>query len=656
MRILRPILAEPATVARQMALRRRWVARRLFLAAVLATVGAAGLPAAAGAVLATAPCGSGDLRCAKLAVPLDRSGGVAGTVDLNVVRLPARPVGTQTQDAVVALAGGPGQAAAPLTASFAEALAPLIADRDLIVFDQRGTGASGPLSCPDFSDASVATCAEHLGPTRAFYRSIDSAADIESLREVGGYDKLVLYGVSYGTRVALSYAALYPQHIAALVLDSVVPLEGQDAFQAPSYTALPRVLGDLCAARACKGITASPSADLRKLLARLSRKSIRGRIVDPDGRRGTVKLTRFGVWQIILGGDLNPSLRADLPGAVHAVLDGDPTAILRLRARAAGLSGTAATDDGVNDVLFTTTRCEETAFPWDRSAGARTRTQQAEAAARGLAPAAFAPFDARFALDASIMPLCVGWPNASPAPAPLPALPNVPTLVLTGAADLRTPIEQARRAVAGIPGAQIVSVPATGHSTLGSDLGHCATDALKAFASVTPPPACGAPNTTFSPSPVPPTSLRKVRGTSKARRTLNAVGATIADVKRQIVGDAIASGSAIHNGSRTGGLRGGIATYANGIITFQSVVYVPGVTVSGFYALEPSAGTTRLLVRGSAAARGQVTIDAGGHVAGDLGGQHVTTTTSTAAAARRRIGAATDFAAPAFPYPALRAP
>lgn len=625
----------------------------VLLAALLALAAALLGAAPADAALATTPCGTGDVQCAALTVPLDRGGTVAGTVDLNVRRLPARPVGTATSQAVVPLAGGPGQAAVPLTGSFAEALKPLLTDRDLLVFDQRGTGASGPLSCPTFGVLTVAKCADHLGAARAFYRSIDSAEDLESLRQVSGYDKLVLYGVSYGTDVALTYAALHPDHVAALVLDSVVPTQGQDAFQEPSFAALPRVLSDLCAARACAGITPSVSSDLRALLKLLRRHALHGSIIAPDGRRTATTLTRYGLWDLIVAGDLNPSLRADLPGAMRAALRGDATAILRLRARASGLTGTAAdTSDGVNDVLFTVTRCEETIFPWNRDADVSARMTKAEAAARGFAAGSFGFFSADFALSSSLMPLCVRWPNAAAAPTALPALPDVPTLVLEGAADLRTPIEQARRAVAAIPHAQIVSVPGTGHSTLGSDLGHCASDALTAFAAGTPAPACGTADTTFAPSPLPPTSLRSVHGSSRILRTLNAVRATIHDVTRQIVGDAISSGSAIHNGTRTGGLRGGLAVYADGVITLRKVVYVPGVTVSGFFAIDAGSGTTRLLIRGSAASRGQITIDANGRATGVLDGRHVTATLSAAAASAHR--APGTLSLPAFAFPRLR--
>ena len=151
------------------------------------------------------------------------------------------------------------------------------------------------------------------------------------------------------------------------------------------------------------------------------------------------------------------------------------------------------------------------------------------------------------------------------------------------------------------------------------------------------------------PRNIPPASLRRVRGTSRSVRTLNAVLATISDVKRQIIGDAIASGGGVTNGSRTGGLRSGLAIYTDGLITLRKVVYVPGVEVSGFVALNASSGQTHLLLRGRAASRGNITISSTGRITGVLGGRRVSTQVVGAA---HRSGGLT---APDFPHPALRA-
>ncbi len=81
-------------------------------------------------------------------MPLDPADPTQGTITLSLRRHLA-PVG-EAKDAVIALAGGPGQAALPFVNQFGGLLGPILSTRDLIVFDQRGTGLSHPLSCAAF--------------------------------------------------------------------------------------------------------------------------------------------------------------------------------------------------------------------------------------------------------------------------------------------------------------------------------------------------------------------------------------------------------------------------------------------------------------------------------------------------------------------------
>ncbi len=90
--------------------------------------------------------------CTTVPVPLTRTGLASGTISLSVERKQAGAV--QSKTAVIALAGGPGQAALGLGEFIAKALAPALGTRDLLVFDQRGTGASDPLSCGALSSLS----------------------------------------------------------------------------------------------------------------------------------------------------------------------------------------------------------------------------------------------------------------------------------------------------------------------------------------------------------------------------------------------------------------------------------------------------------------------------------------------------------------------
>ena len=282
--------------------------------------------------LAFTPCAStAGFTCATLPVPLERGGGVPGTLSLSVERRAAGAV--PTRDAVLALAGGPGQAALPLGEFIAKAIGPALASRDLLVFDQRGTGASDPLSCASLSTFSTRTiaqlferCALQIGPSRGGFTTLESVEDIEAIRQAAGYEKLVLYGTSYGTKVALEYAERYPQHVESMVLDSAVPTSGPEPFAIPSFQAISPVLAELCSARACAGISSNPLGDIERLAAQLRRHRLSGSAYDGSGRRHATTLDEVGLFDILEAGDLNPALRALLPAAVSP-----PCARIRIR-------------------------------------------------------------------------------------------------------------------------------------------------------------------------------------------------------------------------------------------------------------------------------------------------------------------------------------
>ena len=93
----------------------------------------------------------------------------------------------------------------------------LLREFTVLGFDQRGTGRSGLLRCPALerdprlrSTQAGEDCARRLGPKRAFYTTPDSVEDMEAIRKAAGAEKLTLFGISYGTELALAYARAYP--------------------------------------------------------------------------------------------------------------------------------------------------------------------------------------------------------------------------------------------------------------------------------------------------------------------------------------------------------------------------------------------------------------------------------------------------------------
>ncbi|HUN79159.1 MAG TPA: alpha/beta hydrolase [Solirubrobacteraceae bacterium] len=615
----------------------------LALALVLAAAPASATPA-------FAPCPrEPTFSCATIPVPLDRGGAVPGTIPLAVERLQAGTA--QSASAVLALAGGPGQAADPLAGDLAKSIAPALTDRDLVVFDQRGTGRSDPLRCKalNYSKAlAQATadtvgklferCALQVGAARGAFTTQESVQDIEAVREALGYEKLVLYGTSYGTKVAEEYAERYPQHVEALVLDSVVTPEGPEPFKLATFQALPSVLGELCSSGACSGITANPLADLGTLTKRLRRAPLRGYVYDGSGHRHAAEMTEAELLGVLEAGDLNPALRALLPAAVQSALRGEPDPLLRLDALAEGLVPNVPTtprgsqpeleaSEEEDNALFSATTCEEQLFPWQRTAAPAMRRAEASAALHALPGADFYPFSAATAWENSSIPECVDWPSVDPAPPAVGALPNVPTLILSGAQDLRTPTANARAVAARIPDAQLLVVPYTGHSVIGSDFGNCAELAVKAFFAGAPVQPC-TPNTNpFSPTPITPTRLGAVEpvpGLGGHRgRTLTAVLDTLVDLERQVIGATLQAQENLPSGSSFGGLHGGYARLSHSTVQLVSFAFVPGVQISGSLATGGNGKFHSIVFRvgGPAAAHGTITISAGQRASGTLEGR-----------------------------------
>jgi pimeloyl-ACP methyl ester carboxylesterase len=610
---------------------------KLVLALVAAaTVGAGVLTAAASAQLAFTPCaGTNNFACAHLTVPLDPSGATPGAITL-AIRRHLAPVGG-AKSAVLALAGGPGQAAIPFAEDFAELLGPILSTRDLIVYDQRGTGLSHPLSCHGFEHpgayhsfgALVAACAEQIGAERAFYTTPDSVADIEAIREAGGYEKLVLYGTSYGTKLALEYAQEHPEHVEALILDSIVTPAGPEPLDRPTLAAVPRILRQLCASRACAQITPNPVGDLTRLVQRMRRGPVTGRVIDGHGHVHTVRISSNELLEILLAGDFDPVLRAEFIAAVRGATDGDNAALARLIARAEG-GGEDESSEDIDAPLYYATTCEEQDFPWSRTSSAQTRIKQATAQLDALPASSLAPFTAANALALSDVPACAFWPFATPAPPVITApLPNVPTLIFSGADDLRTPTSGARAVAAQIPDAHLLVVPNTGHSVLTTEPTKCARVALFAqFAGkpIAPCPA-GLTSPLLIPTPLPPERLSAVTPThgyhGRTGRTVQAVTLTLADFDRQFLLKLLEKlGAGINptpSSLNTGGLRAGWAEFTSGGLHFHNYTYIPGISLSGVVKSERAT----LRIGGSAAVRGTLHLGSHRRLVGILGGRHV---------------------------------
>ncbi len=145
---------------------------------------------------------------------------------------------------VVFLHGGPGGQIVRAARHFATM--PINATRDVILFDQRGSGLSEPQDCQDASQAFLEMLAADLPASNSVqvqaaieqrchdeminagadlngYGTAETVGDMDRLRRALGIEEWNLFGVSYGSTVALDYIRTQPEHTRAAVLDSVYP-------------------------------------------------------------------------------------------------------------------------------------------------------------------------------------------------------------------------------------------------------------------------------------------------------------------------------------------------------------------------------------------------------------------------------------------------
>lgn len=577
--------------------------------ALVAALLALALPAPAAAVpTGFAPCsGASGYYCGQVVVPVDRSGAgvpLTTTISLRVVWKAAKVA--NTDGALFALAGGPGQAATPYASDFAAALEPALNTRDLVVFDQRGTGANA-LDCPIAARASkfedyVQDCAAELGAARSYYTSKDSALDLDAVREAIGVDKVTVFGVSYGTYVAQLYARLFPTHTASLVLDSVVSATGVDPFLRSNFTSISRTLAANCAKKLCRGITKSPYGDLKRLTARVRAKgALPLRYVDGQGKVRSASAYQADLFYFMTEiYSLDAAARARFPAAVRSALSGDPYPLGRLFAPSP--SGMIPNTE-LSDTLYWATKCTEESFPWATTDATSIRRSKLSSALGGIAASTFNPFTAGTALSLSDVSFCIYWPapTVSVDPTVTAPVPDVPVLVLSGQEDNVTPAADGKAVAALFPHATRLSVPFTGHSVttdVWPNASTCVARALKSFFNNTSVASCSRVTPFFRPVKLDPVSLAKVKPVRLKGirgRTLGAVLGTLSDVTMTEL-----SGS-----GPTAGLRGGYFSGSVANLRLRKVVYVPDVVVSG--SLNLVNGLAKLRVSGKGA-RGTLVI------------------------------------------------
>jgi pimeloyl-ACP methyl ester carboxylesterase len=404
--------------------------------------------------------GGVDAQCGSITVPEDRSGATnnSRTIDIHFAVLPAT-MSNPDPDPIFMLAGGPGQAAIDTFPFILPALQKLNQKRDIVLVDQRGTGRSNPLACPNVVDLppdsteemvfdALAVCREELAADNdlAQYHTTNAMTDLDEVRAALGYDQINLIGISYGSRAAQEYMRLFPEQTRSVVLDAVVGPELVLQLQAPQdgQRALDLFFARCATDDACQSTFPNLEQEFATLLAQTG-DGMDVTVTDPvTGELINLTITRDDFMQVIFGLLYSPDLISLLPLLIHnAAESGDVGPIL---AQSLMLTSGTALHQG----MFYSVVCSEDAPLID------------------LAAAEALQAETQFALVAEeLLTVCADWPQ-TPVRDELrePVTAAIPTLLLSGNADPITPPHYADSVAATLPQSLHLVIPDYGHGML----------------------------------------------------------------------------------------------------------------------------------------------------------------------------------------------
>lgn len=394
-------------------------------------------------------------RCGQLSVPANHADPGGQQFQLPYVVFSTRA--TPSKNATVVLQGGPGSPSATIAQTLQQLLTQVQLQDDIIVFDQRGAGASQPrLNCvvtptlaftdPQQLSQQADTClrqAQGLGLNLADLNTRASADDVALLAKKLGYEQLNLYGMSYGTRLAQEIVRRHPTLVRSQVLDGVIDP------QATWFVNQTRDMHDTLLRFGAACMTAGRCPAGTNLPARMQEAAT---VV--DGAHLTYSFSYTGdLSPQPISGELmlmafqrlgySPQMLQSLPARLDAILRRDAGAIATLPSDALAL-GSMISWPIYPAVICQDSRLDETSI---------------QAAYTGLPPV----FQKMSTLTRTLANFCAQAGLTAPAETLMPVTANIPTLVISGRFDAVTTVNVAEQVAARFKPSQHVIFEAGGH-------------------------------------------------------------------------------------------------------------------------------------------------------------------------------------------------
>jgi pimeloyl-ACP methyl ester carboxylesterase len=413
------------------------------------------------------------LRCGHLEVAENRRAPGGRRIALRVVVVPAAEPRPDAAP-LFHLEGGPGVAASDMAALYATEVPEYRRHRDVVLVDQRGTGGSNPLRCAwdetrarlerMYPPEAVAECRRQLEARADLtqYTTEAAADDSDDVRAALGYDRIDLFGLSYGTRHALVYMRRHPEHVRSAVLMGPAPTDlSMPLHHAPDgQRALDMLFEDCASDAACGRAFPQLRPELAGVLDRLAAEPAPLTLNDPrTGAAKTYHLTRGAFAEEIRRRLYAPATRITVPLVIHQAARGDYGPLVEALAR--GSEGPT-----IAQGLYLSVTCAED-VPFIDPA-------MAERLAAGTLFGLYRVQEQRGA--------CQEWPRASVADEfRRPVESKAPTLILSGDRDPITPPRLGDEVVRHLPNGRHRVIPQAAHAPMGIEPMSCLDGVMLSF-------------------------------------------------------------------------------------------------------------------------------------------------------------------------------
>jgi len=440
--------------------------------------------------------------CGTRLEPVDPQHPQAGSLSVFFVWYPAAKRATGT---IVAEEGGPGFPSTGSAPEYRALFRPLLASRNLLLVDSRGTGRSALIDCQDLQgfagntttasfDQKVGACGHSLQqalpgrgagatPASDLYATAYAVHDLADVIGALGVGPVDLYGDSYGSWFAQSFASYYPSLLRSVVLDSTYSLVDLSPWYASTATTARTAFRLVCARDlACsEQAGGDPWARVGQVVRRLREAPLSGWTRNPQGRPVFATVTVRTMVDLTSDAGFDPLLYRDLDAADRAFLAGVPQPLLRLAAEAAQDDNSTPKSAGsYSDGQYFAVACVDYPQLFDMRSSPSQRRAQLQASIR-QAPAAllkpFTPYEwLRINTYSEAATSCLDWPRigrpelpAGRAPPLIPA--SIPVLVLGGDLDSWTPASDAPSVLRQIgPSARLIVLHNAVHTSTEGDI------------------------------------------------------------------------------------------------------------------------------------------------------------------------------------------